>query len=180
MFEIKGKISNINYGNLLELLRPQLAQYHIPVNVGRAALALAFVPDSVKQSTLLSIVRLNRKKILDMLQRYAENNNVEITFQDIVMIGGNNMIEIKINISDVDYKSIVDLALPIVADKLRGNSDMSFLNELLNDTYVTQKVIYSVLDNIPEEMKNKMIESAVECYNDKLLEMLNSFVIEKV
>lgn len=172
MFELMCCISNINYSTCLEVLRPTLEKHNIPFGIGRIALRL--MPDTAKQQLLISLTCRYKEKILHILQELANKNNIVLTFSNLLVNGGKNMIEIKMHIDNIDYKSIAEFVLPIISANLHNNKELSFLNELFDNTQVTSNIISAVLDAIPDEMKNNLVVSAAECNNIKISKILQN------
>lgn len=89
------------------------------------------------------------------------------------------MLEIKISVDKIDYKGIVNAALPIAAEKIKEDKALGFLNVLLGDTQLSEKVINAALDAIPDDVKDKLVISAVEDMNGKILEAIRGIVAQK-
>lgn len=177
MFTVLCRIKDIDYSSGLTVLSPMFERFHIPLNVGRAALKL--MPNVAKQRILISAVNMNKEKILDILQNLANSKDIKIAFNDIQMCANGNMLEIEIKFDNLDYKGIAELVLPMIAPKIGGNSKLCFLNELLEDSQVAGNVVCAILDNIPEEKKNNMVSSAIECYQNEILKALNNLLYSK-
>lgn len=177
MFEIRCCISNINYVRSLGVLQAQFQRFHIPLGIGRAALAL--MPERAIQALLVKIANQYKEAILGILREFADKNGIKLNLSNLQINGGEKMIKFEIDVDNVDYKSIARFVLPLMSEKVRNNEEMSFLDELLSNRTVMDNVVSGVMDNIPEEMKNNMVKSAVECYGDKILSAINGVIRDK-
>lgn len=178
MLEIECYIKRINYNNILELVSPVFEKYHIPMIVGKAA--LFFMSDSQKQEILISLVKMNNSKILSALQDIIDKNNILLDLKRIIVKEGvNKMIEIKLLVDNINYESIAKLAMPMLSENLKKQEKMSFLNELLKNEEVSKNVVTAALNEIPDEMKNNLVLSAVKCYNNEISEALRNVLKDK-
>lgn len=177
MFTVLCRIENIDYSSCLTLLSPIFTKYNIPIGVGEAALRL--MPNIAKQRILISIVRLNKGRILGIIQSLAARNNIKVQLQDMMINGVGDMLEIGIKVEALDYGSVAEAVLPMLVKILNDNSKLCFLNELLEDPQAVRNIISAILDNIPDETKSNMVSSVVECYQEEILNVLNGVIHNK-
>lgn len=182
MLYVCCKMENVNFGASLMAVYPTLERFHIPIGVGKVALRL--MPEITKQILVLSIVKMNKGRILGILQNLAAKNNIKITLQDIMIYGVGDMLEIGIKVDDLDYGSVAESALPMLndwlSDSLSNNPKLEqVLREMLKEPQVVRDVVFAVLNVIPDETKNNMISSAVKCYQEEILNALNGIIHNK-
>lgn len=184
MYKIKIGISDVDYDSIFEQAYPILKKYHIPVALGKFGLAL--MGEEQKQKILLTLVEKFDSTIIDFLNRTLSQNNIDMNAEGLRIEktygfenGGKEMLEIKISVDKIDYKGIVNAAIPMAAEKIKEDKSLGFLNVLLGDTQLSEKVINAALDAIPEEVKDKLVISAVEDMNEKILEAIKGVVAQK-
>lgn len=183
MLYVLCKTEIINFGASLAAVFPMLERFHIPLGVGEGAFRL--MPETVKRMFVSSAVERNKARILEILQKSATENNIKVILRDIKIIQREgNIFEIGIEVGDLDYGSVAEAVLPmfnkLLSNLLSGNPKLQcILNELPKEPQVVRNIVYAVLDVIPEETKNNMVSSAVECYQEEILKALNNVLQSK-
>lgn len=94
------EIKNIDYVESLISLIPILDHFRIPLGVGRVALRL--MPRSALRGLVFSVAQINKRRILGILQDLATRNKIEVKFQNLIILGDDNMLKIGINVDDLD------------------------------------------------------------------------------
>lgn len=182
MLYVSCKMENINFGASLMALIPTLDRFRIPLGVGVVALRL--MPEAAKQVLVLSIVKINERRILGILESTAAKHNIKVSLQDIRIRGVGNMLNIGIVVEDLDYGSVAEAVLPMLNDllskTLSGNPKLHrVLYELLKEPQTMSDIVYAVLDNISDETINNMASTAVNCYQEEILNALNGAIHNK-
>lgn len=174
MLYVSCKMENVNFGASLTAVVSMVDRFRIPLGVG--VLALRLMPEKHREQLILGAIRIYKSRILKMLQNLATKNNVKVELQDIRIYGDGNMLEIGIIVDNLDYGSVLELVMPVLAKTLNNNPKLFFLNELLENPQILKKAISAMLDNIPEETKNHMVSSAVLSYQEEIITALNNVI----
>lgn len=90
------------------------------------------------------------------------------------------MIEIKISISDVNYETAAEKAIPIALDKLSQREDTSFLITALSRFKgVTGKAAMAALSVLPQNVKDEIATTMIQSKKDSIIDFINKLAHEQ-
>ena len=81
------------------------------------------------------------------------------------------MLELKILIDDIDYNSVTELLVPLLAEKLEKDGKGGILgNVLAGNTNMAVSMARTLLNTMPQEKKDELVVQLVTKNRDKLLQ----------
>ena len=81
------------------------------------------------------------------------------------------MLELKILIDDIDYNSVTELLVPLLAEKLEKDGNGGILgNVLAGNTNMAVSMARTLLNTMPQEKKDELVVQLVTKNRDKLLQ----------
>lgn len=81
------------------------------------------------------------------------------------------MLELKILIDDIDYNSVTELLVPLLAEKLEKDGKGGILgNVLAGNTNMAVSMARTLLNTMPQEKKDELVVHLVTKNRDKLLQ----------
>ena len=82
------------------------------------------------------------------------------------------MLELKILIDDIDYNSVTELLVPLLAEKLEkdGKGGGILGNVLAGNTNMAVSMARTLLNTMPQEKKDELVVQLVTKNRDKLLQ----------
>lgn len=81
------------------------------------------------------------------------------------------MLELKILIDDIDYNSVTELLVPLLAEKLEKDGKGGILgNVLVGNTNMAVSMARTLLNTMPQEKKDELVVQLVTKNRDKLLQ----------
>lgn len=90
------------------------------------------------------------------------------------------MLELKIDISELDYGSIAQQALPVVLERLRASKGDSKIIQLLQGLgHLPSDAVKMMLSAMPQDTKDAIALAFLNSYKDELAEQINKFAAQK-
>ena len=81
------------------------------------------------------------------------------------------MLELKILVDDIDYNSVTELLVPLLAEKLEKDGKGGILGGVLSgNTDMAVSMARTLLNTMPQEKKDELVVQLVNKNRDKLLQ----------
>jgi hypothetical protein len=81
------------------------------------------------------------------------------------------MIELKILLDNVDYDSLADVLVPLVAEKMKESESGGILGGILaKNPSTASSIAHTLLKTMSQEKRDELLVQLVTKYRDKLLE----------
>ena len=90
------------------------------------------------------------------------------------------MIELKILVDNIDYDSVADLLVPLIADKMKDGDKGGLLGGILAKNPATAKTMaHTLLKTMSQEKRDEMLVQLVTKHREKLLQKGKSALTKK-
>lgn len=180
--QIHFKIGQINYADVavkaLPVLQGRLAnQDSAVVKIVNALAQLPSelihemfhaIPLAEKNEIVVALAREHKAWILSKANEMARKNGIGITIRDLTVTGE---LEFRGIVEEIDYRSIVLKFLPLVRKKLASIGEVpALLRPMLAKASPEQ--ILGILDRIPQGIKDEIVISLLNQYQDQLREQI--------
>lgn len=83
------------------------------------------------------------------------------------------MVELKVQLDEIDYSSIAEMALPIMKEKLKGSTVGSMIDN------VPASALNGFLKFIPQDKKDEIVIGIVNQYEDRIIRFLEKAAADK-
>lgn len=183
MITLDVQLQGGNYDRLVETLLPRfsdkiLAQLDSPLLVGavrrtqglsQQALRsmLAFLPQSLKTQILAQVLEIGEDVLIKKGADYGDIAQIDT-------YGEGELSRVTFHLNTIHYETILTACYPQLIQKIYGNPNPSFVNEVVSVTGDrTLDIMTQTLSMLSQDEKNKLVRQGILFYQNDILEHTN-------
>lgn len=184
MFVIKVQLTQIDYNSVVRFSLPiarkgiqnmdfeQFMKIAIDdlmaVDDSKIENALSIVPDSIKTLMIMKIFSSNCEKIETAMNSFVESKGMKLRIHDLNIDNRDSKSDFLINcaLDGVDYKNIIQAALPLIHLDEAGGEMNQFLNALFKAMNSEHACVESIIDAMGNNFIDDFIRFLLNHYSD--------------
>ena len=179
---IKGKIKNIDYNEIADILMQQkLAKQNenaFMINfIKLISGGMKLMPQSIRDVAVIRLFTKYSENIVGMLNKKIIDNGIDVKIKDLTLEGGSMLMNIQIEVDSINYEQIIIKFLPQIMGLIPKSENTKVFTDALDVVGDDiDKVVKALLNNLDDEKKEKLITLYANHYSPKILSMLNKLI----
>ena len=179
---IKGKIKNIDYNEIADLLMKQkyakqdknaFLMFFVKLISG----GMKLMPQSIRDVAVIRLFKQYSENIIEMLNKQISDKGIDAKIKDISLDGGSMLMNIQIEVDSINYQQIIIKFLPQIMGLIPKNENTKVFTDTLDVVGDDiDKVVKALLSNLTDEKKEKLTKLYANYFSPNILSMLNKLI----
>lgn len=179
---IKGKIKNIDYNEIADILMQQkLAKQNenaFMINfIKLISGGMKLIPQSIRDMAVIRLLTQYSENIIGVINKQISDNGIDVKIKDLTLEGGSMLMNIQIEVDSINYEQIIIKFLPQIIGLIPKNENTKVFTDALDVVGDDiDKVVKALLNNLDDEKKEKLTKLYANHYSPEILSMLNKLI----
>ena len=179
---IKGKIKNIDYNEIADILLQQkfakLDKNAFMMNfIKLIRRGMKLMPQSIRDVTVIKLFTIYSENIVGMINKQISDHEIDLKIKYLTLDGGSMLMNLQIEVDSINYEQIIIKFLPQLMGLIPKSENTKVFTDALDvvGDDITL-IVKSMLNTLDDKKKEKLTKLYANHYSTEILSMLNKLI----
>lgn len=179
---IKGKIKNIDYNEIADILLQQkfakLDKNAFMMNfIKLISRGMKLMPQSIRDVAVIKLFTIYSENIVGMINKQISDHEIDLKIKYLTLDGGSMLMNLQIEVDSINYEQIIIKFLPQLMGLIPKSENTKVFTDALDvvGDDITL-IVKSMLNTLDDKKKEKLTKLYANHYSTEILSMLNKLI----